>query len=427
MGLTVLSLITASSRSPGHPDPLLAPEGLDHTPSSRNDHPSPSQVSTTKLWDHREGLDRDFPVDDDDIPLRYLRNPQWVTTRISKSRPSPLPLHVNPSRPQKESRLGQGRKNRMSRSAESHDGNNDIMPSISPFPLAMSPFVPNTATDAGESSSEVESDAAALEGRRLVRRKAGHEADDEDALSESDREPGHHRDFNHDHDHNRDHDHNHDHEENNDDEDDEDEDDTITANAPLLSRPPRGKGLSKGARSGVPIRQRQSLMAKSNTGEPRWCRKCDGWKPDRCHHCRFCNRCVLKSESAPACARTQPAALQGGVKRPRDGTDARSGSSLCLVGHLCGVLQSCVHPIPLNLPTLIAHRRSVGIHIGGSTLTLTRQALLALHHLRHPPRHLHLRRIGLSDLPLLRGLAELRRGAISSPARPNAGWWQCHD
>lgn len=39
-----------------------------------------------------------------------------------------------------------------------------------------------------------------------------------------------------------------------------------------------------------------SIMAKSNTGGPRWCRKCDAWKPDRCHHCRACRQCVLKSE-----------------------------------------------------------------------------------------------------------------------------------
>jgi hypothetical protein len=413
MGLTVLSLITASSRSPGHPD---------HAPSSRSDHPSPSQASIPKLRDHREDLDQNLPADDDDIPLRYLRNPQWVTTRISKSRPSPLPLHVNRSRPRQQPRIGRRRENGSSRSTNSHGGNNDIMPSISPFPLAMSPFVPNTATDAGESSSEVDSDAAALEGPRLARRKAGHEADDEDALSESDCERGHN--------------HNHDHEDYEDDEDvengenDEDGDDTITANAPLLSRPPRSKALSRGGRPGH-ARARQSLMAKSNTGEPRWCRKCDGWKPDRCHHCRFCNRCVLKSTSVPACARTQPAALQTGLGM------VSSTALMLVVDHHCVWLGTCVgyhnrtstqfDSSPLNLPTLIAHRRSFGIHIGGSTLTLTRQAILALHHLRHPPRHLHQRRIGLPDLPLLCGLAGLRRGAIPSPAGPIAGLWQRHD
>lgn len=42
---------------------------------------------------------------------------------------------------------------------------------------------------------------------------------------------------------------------------------------------------------------RKSIMAKSNAGTPRWCKKCDAWKPDRTHHCRFCQRCTLKSES----------------------------------------------------------------------------------------------------------------------------------
>lgn len=39
-----------------------------------------------------------------------------------------------------------------------------------------------------------------------------------------------------------------------------------------------------------------SLTAKASTGGPRWCKKCKGWKPDRCHHCRFCHQCTLKSE-----------------------------------------------------------------------------------------------------------------------------------
>ncbi|ODN79254.1 hypothetical protein L202_03269 [Cryptococcus amylolentus CBS 6039] len=41
---------------------------------------------------------------------------------------------------------------------------------------------------------------------------------------------------------------------------------------------------------------RVSLMAKGSNGGARWCKKCDGWKPDRCHHCRQCDRCVLKMD-----------------------------------------------------------------------------------------------------------------------------------
>nr|XP_018265517.1 uncharacterized protein I303_01883 [Kwoniella dejecticola CBS 10117]OBR87675.1 hypothetical protein I303_01883 [Kwoniella dejecticola CBS 10117] len=40
----------------------------------------------------------------------------------------------------------------------------------------------------------------------------------------------------------------------------------------------------------------RSLMAKSNNGESRWCKKCRGWKPDRCHHCRHCEQCILRMD-----------------------------------------------------------------------------------------------------------------------------------
>ena len=40
----------------------------------------------------------------------------------------------------------------------------------------------------------------------------------------------------------------------------------------------------------------QTLFGRSNTGGPRWCQKCEGWKPDRCHHCKWCETCVLKSQ-----------------------------------------------------------------------------------------------------------------------------------
>lgn len=30
-------------------------------------------------------------------------------------------------------------------------------------------------------------------------------------------------------------------------------------------------------------------------GTPR-CRKCGGWKPERCHHCSSCNKCCLKMD-----------------------------------------------------------------------------------------------------------------------------------
>jgi palmitoyltransferase len=37
-------------------------------------------------------------------------------------------------------------------------------------------------------------------------------------------------------------------------------------------------------------------IEKKQDGSGRWCRKCVKVKPDRCHHCRVCQRCVLKMD-----------------------------------------------------------------------------------------------------------------------------------
>merc|ERR1719178_550177 len=37
-------------------------------------------------------------------------------------------------------------------------------------------------------------------------------------------------------------------------------------------------------------------IEKKLDGSGRWCRKCIKVKPDRTHHCRVCNRCVLKMD-----------------------------------------------------------------------------------------------------------------------------------
>lgn len=37
-------------------------------------------------------------------------------------------------------------------------------------------------------------------------------------------------------------------------------------------------------------------IEKKHDGSGRWCRKCVKVKPDRCHHCRVCQRCVLKMD-----------------------------------------------------------------------------------------------------------------------------------
>lgn len=39
----------------------------------------------------------------------------------------------------------------------------------------------------------------------------------------------------------------------------------------------------------------RSVMVKQNGGY-RFCNKCKAWKPDRCHHCSSCNRCILRMD-----------------------------------------------------------------------------------------------------------------------------------
>merc|ERR1719311_1016433 len=35
---------------------------------------------------------------------------------------------------------------------------------------------------------------------------------------------------------------------------------------------------------------------KGSTGDRRFCKWCQRYKPDRCHHCRICRQCVLKMD-----------------------------------------------------------------------------------------------------------------------------------
>lgn len=38
------------------------------------------------------------------------------------------------------------------------------------------------------------------------------------------------------------------------------------------------------------------VTVKRSNGAPRWCSKCEAPKPDRCHHCRFCRRCIVRMD-----------------------------------------------------------------------------------------------------------------------------------
>ena len=39
-----------------------------------------------------------------------------------------------------------------------------------------------------------------------------------------------------------------------------------------------------------------SVTVKRSNGGPRWCSKCAAPKPDRCHHCRQCHRCITRMD-----------------------------------------------------------------------------------------------------------------------------------
>lgn len=225
--MTILSLFCAMTINPGQPNPDLAPSGVGPPPEMQEVGNLDLDTAHSIGRRRRDRPSRLNTADPDDIPLRFLRNSQWVNSRIGKDRPSPLPLRF--SQP--------------ARMSDRLDGDISPSPDVQPtsvFPLSANPLVPHSAVQAGEDVEEREEDvqeARTVEGDRNTRQ------------SDLSDEEGHNGEAAHD---------------------------------PLL-RPSEG---------------RRSIMAKSNDGGPRWCRKCDAWKPDRTHHCRFCRRCTLKSESS---------------------------------------------------------------------------------------------------------------------------------
>ncbi|KAI8887816.1 zf-DHHC-domain-containing protein, partial [Backusella circina FSU 941] len=36
-------------------------------------------------------------------------------------------------------------------------------------------------------------------------------------------------------------------------------------------------------------------------GNTKWCKLCQVWKPDRAHHCRVCDTCVLRMDQVNGC------------------------------------------------------------------------------------------------------------------------------
>jgi len=226
-GLCTLSLIIASTRSPGTPDSSLTPPHITR-PRDNAEKNRTRALKSIRNKGRPAPIQPPLPgVDGDDIPLRFLRNSQWVSSRIGKDRPSPLPVTSN-----RLARPFAG----ASTSLPSDDGAQPI----SPFPVNVNPLVPHNAKEAGEDRTK--RDESAYTARAI-------EGHDPVSLSDS---PS-----------------------------DTEEVDGAGAGDRLLAGQQRG---------------RRSIMSQGSDGAPRWCRKCDAWKPDRTHHCRFCKRCILKSK-----------------------------------------------------------------------------------------------------------------------------------
>ncbi|WVQ75712.1 hypothetical protein IAR50_005342 [Cryptococcus sp. DSM 104548] len=219
LSMTLLSLFTTSTRSPGSPDQSLAPSFArpSSLPSlSRERSPPRSNRHRIRAASADESR-LEEGTHEDDVPLRYLKNSKWASTRAGKERPSPLPLGSGARYPPASPKSSSDSSEVSSHTVSTYHGE------FSPFPLSANPLLPHSAEQAGEDDSQERIIPVSGEGPE-----------------------------------------------------------NIEENVPLLQKPIDPVGVS--------------LMAKGSNGGARWCKKCDGWKPDRCHHCRQCERCVLKMD-----------------------------------------------------------------------------------------------------------------------------------
>ena len=258
--ITVLCLTIASSRDPGSPDQSLAP----HTSHRSTAH----DTLYTTIGD-QAGVS----VDEDDIPLRYLRNSQWVNSRVAKDRPSPLPL--NPTRTAAGGPT----------SDDSDESDSSALATVSTFPFGASPFIPSSATDAGQAEDELNEDKT-LDPFRPDHREA--EVANEEVTGVKD---------------------------------------------PLLISAPAYRSRREIG---------EKALRTNDEREGRWCKKCDAWKPDRCHHCRYCRRCILKSEDQPIDTLAYPYGWKLGIMSANTG----------IVDHHCPWIGTCVgyNNCPFDVP-----------------------------------------------------------------------------
>ena len=64
--------------------------------------------------------------------------------------------------------------------------------------------------------------------------------------------------------------------------------------SPRLSSLPSPRLLSTLTSLQEPDPGREDMEVKKLTGGPRYCSKCSAYKPPRAHHCKVCNRCILR-------------------------------------------------------------------------------------------------------------------------------------
>ncbi|KAE8540280.1 hypothetical protein D1P53_003224 [Cryptococcus gattii VGV] len=226
---TVLSLITTSLRSPGTPDPTLAPTssapGFNlvrqkqkrKQPSSKNDDFPAHHLFETFKPKPNTKVERP-------PSFNFLRNSQWISSRLHKDRPSPLPLFKNEPYPPVPSALdslspeddnsgcqidGIGWSDPESESESGSD--------YSPFPF--SPSTGNNNRDEDEDRNE-------------------HDRECDQLLILGEGHAHAHADMN-------------------------EKTDSSTSS---------------------PIPTRDSNAGPSDKTHSRWCKRCNAWKPDRAHH-----------------------------------------------------------------------------------------------------------------------------------------------
>lgn len=166
--------------------------------------------------------------------LKFLRNPQWVSSRLHKDRPSPLPLFKNQSYPSIPSTADSPPSENEKGSCESNNMGWSYLGSESELESDYSPFPLSPSSRNSDRDKDVERNGDGGERDPLL-------------ILEEGRVPAH-------------------------------------------------ADMSEKVDSPTSTSTSTPAIDTSGKIQPRWCKRCDAWKPDRTHHCRHCHLCVLKSK-----------------------------------------------------------------------------------------------------------------------------------